>query len=242
MLALLEMLESRRLLCGSVTRLLADGTLVVNGTKKNDDIAVSRDATSFIVTQNGKSKSFDATLVKVIKLMGGKGDDFLHASEATGPLGIPMLISGGQGKDTLIGGSGADTVLGGAGDDQMFGSEGDDSMMGGAGNDAMTGEDGNDVMRGQKGDDALFGSGGNDSLCGGCGNDSLAGEFDNDYLSGEAGNDNLDGGDGDDELVGGKGKDVLRGGDGVDTFHSKDLATERADTAEIIVDDSVKPT
>lgn len=239
--SLIETLETRQLLsCSSAAaKLLDDGTLRIRGSKGADDISVALDAVNsmYVVTLNGSTKSFDSTLVKSIKIDGGKGADRLAADESGGLLGVALSLYGDKGNDTLIGGSLDDVLRGGKGADELYGSSGNDSMNGDHGADLLVGEDGDDVMHGGCGNDTLMGSGGNDSLFGDQGSDALFGEFDNDYLHGGKGDDSLEGGDGDDDLIGGKGIDSIFGNDGSDTGHTSDDVSEWKDSQEITIDD-----
>ena len=121
------------------------------------------------------------------------------------------LITGTNGKDTLVGGANNDTIDGGNGKDTLFGGAGNDSLFGGNGKDSLVGNDGRDTLRGGNGSDSLNGSAGNDELFGNSGGD---------FLVGNSGNDFLDGGNGSDTLVGGLGEDrfVIRQQNGVDNI------------------------
>jgi Ca2+-binding RTX toxin-like protein len=90
--------------------------------------------------------------------------------------GLPAIISGGDGNDTLGGGSANDQIEGDLGNDFMYGS------------------DGNDVLQ----DEGGFGSGGTDQLYGQGGNDHLDGGV---IANSGAGADVLDGGTGTDSLT-----------------------------------------
>jgi len=139
---------------------------------------------------------------------GGAGDDVISA--ANSPIGSARLVlSGGDGDDTITGSSGAETINGDADND---------SLLGGDGNDVINGGDGVDRMNGDAGDDTVDGGAGNDIVNGGTGNDSLLGGADQDSLDGQDGDDTLLGGFGDDNLLGNRGDDSLLGGLGLDTL------------------------
>ncbi|MCE7029018.1 calcium-binding protein, partial [Jiella avicenniae] len=73
------------------------------------------------------------TLISVERVMGGTGNDVIHANFAT------WLIFGYDGEDTLYGGSGNTRLSGGIGNDKLFGLGGKDVLDGGAGNDLLEG-------------------------------------------------------------------------------------------------------
>ena len=56
------------------------------------------------------------------------------------------VLSGLDGKDTLIGGTGNDSLSGGIGDDSLDGGDGDDTLVGGLGADIFTGGSGTDTV------------------------------------------------------------------------------------------------
>ena len=71
-----------------------------------------------------------------------------------------MIITGGNGNDTITGtsagdiinaGNGNDTVNAGAGNDVVSGGNGNDTINGGAGNDILDGGNGNDILDGGAG-------------------------------------------------------------------------------------------
>ena len=65
------------------------------------------------------------------------GDDRVVVTAAT-----PVLVSGGEGNDTLSGGLGDDTLRGGSGNDRLVGGEGSDTLDGSTGDDAIDSRDG----------------------------------------------------------------------------------------------------
>jgi uncharacterized secreted protein with C-terminal beta-propeller domain len=151
--------------------------------------------------------SVDRKLTSVINIHGEAGDDRVNVAAGV-QLGV--LLSGGDGSDSLTGGNGDDTIDGGAGDD---------SLSGGRGNDWLLGGDGDDVLFGRAGHDTLSGGTGADRIHGGLGNDAIAGGHDDDTLYGEGGNDTLLGGAGNDKLYGGSGNDLALGEEGDDLVH-----------------------
>jgi hypothetical protein len=239
----IQSLEDRRLLSAS----LGGTTLTVTGGSGVDNIAITKNATSLLVKQNGVTKSFKLSAVAKIVVNAGAGNDTVNvAADIT----KPSTLNGGDGNDTLGGGGGNDSVNGGAGADKVKGNGGADTEIGGTGDDNLDGGDGNDNLQGNDGNDTETGSGGNDKLSGGNGNDKLFGGSGNDSINGDAGNDleagedgddvldggdnddTIDGGAGDDDLAGKAGVNTLKGGTGKDTFVSgngADVLTDEED-------------
>lgn len=92
----------------------------------------------------------DSILADVEMVIGGSGNDYLDASQAT--VNAHILV-GMDGNDTLTigpgsasvrhslyGGRGADHLLGGDGVDTLYGGDGDDVVAGGLGNDVIDGD------------------------------------------------------------------------------------------------------
>jgi hemolysin type calcium-binding protein len=159
------------------------------------------------------------------------GDDTIDAR----PAGVPALILGGDGNDTLTGGAGDDLLVGGEGNDVMDGQGGADIFAGqngtdradyvsrtgpvtvsldGQANDGAAGERDNvlddvETIRGGSGNDSLTGNGNRNFLIGGPGDDFIFG------LGGA--HDDLNGGPGDDHLFAVDGlSDDVSCGDGAD--------------------------
>ena len=79
------------------------------------------------------------------------GDDRVVVTAAT-----PVLVSGGEGNDTLSGGLGDDTLRGGSGNDRLVGGEGSDTLDGSTGDDIIDSRDGAaDFIGCGEGSDAL---------------------------------------------------------------------------------------
>ncbi|MGF1455390.1 MAG: Ig-like domain-containing protein [Alphaproteobacteria bacterium] len=132
------------------------------------------------------------------------------------------MLTGGTGDDSIEAVAGNDVVIGGEGTDTVEGADGNDVLFGGAGADSVDGSAGNDSIEGDTGaedsgdSDTLRGGAGNDSMLGNGGDDDIAGGDDNDTLRGQDGNDSLQGDGGNDSLFGDAGDDTLEGGDGND--------------------------
>lgn len=88
---------------------------------------------------------------------GGSGDDHIFTSSDES-----VLITGGDGNDTLTGTDQADTLSGGAGNDVIEGQAGADYLYGEDGDDSITAGDGNDILNGGAGNDTLDGGSGED--------------------------------------------------------------------------------
>ncbi len=116
---------------------------------------------------------------EVLRIVGSSANDRVDGSAV---VGIKLLMSGGDGNDTLIGGDGDDSLsgdggndslVGGAGADTLTSADGDDTLLGGMGRDSLVGGDGNDQINGQGGADTITGGVGDDCLIGGGGIDCL---------------------------------------------------------------------
>jgi Ca2+-binding RTX toxin-like protein len=146
-----------------------------------------------------------------ILVSGGDGNDTVtvDASDA--------VVSGGDGNDLLRGGNAiVSASFGGPGDDHLVGGQALSLMFGGSGNDVMEGSLVFSSATGGPGADVYSGRGGSDFVFGGRGPDRLTGKGRSDLLAGGAGPDSLFGGGGGDLLIGGEGADRLRGGPGRD--------------------------
>src|SRR5215208_5346606 len=159
---LCEQLEARLLMAASVRR----GVLRVAGTPGNDDITIDITRTRIFVTLNGHSQTFNPKGIKLARIDGGLGDDWMGINGK-----LPGLLLGGAGADTITGGSAADFLDGGDGADLLNGGNGNDDISGEDGNDIISGGAGVDVCLGEAGDDDLDGGSGPDFLKGGPGND-----------------------------------------------------------------------
>ncbi|ACU89968.1 cadherin-like domain-containing protein [Desulfomicrobium baculatum] len=175
-------------------------------------------------------------------LLGGDGDDVLHANAVTYYyIGASNTLDGGAGNDTLGGAGGRDSLIGGTGNDWLHGWTGADTLNGGDGIDTvdyadaytwvkidlnLTGAQGLGGRDGEGHNDALDdvlvsienvrGSRYGDSLVGNAEDNKLEGLAGNDTLDGRSGNDTLDGATGHDTLDGGVGNDSIIGGEGND--------------------------
>ena len=97
---------------------------------------------------------------------GRDGDDFIDAS---GWVGVGVLVYGMSGNDIIKGGAGNDDLRGGAGDDILEGNGGTDYLEwndGGqrSGNDILRGGEGNDYLAGDSPYDRFYGGNGSDTV------------------------------------------------------------------------------
>jgi Ca2+-binding RTX toxin-like protein len=179
---LVESLEERRLLSAVVT---------IEGTRRADDIVISRSATGrYDVSVNGVHTSYRASRVRRMVVIAGRGDDHVTVSNDNRGVSVFRTIAGGDGNDTLTGGKGEDELVGQGGDDVLDGRQGNDVEDGGAGDDSLVGGVGDDSCDGGEGDDDVDGGDGHDHVHGGGGVDRFhmghddATEFEDDH-SGE---------------------------------------------------------
>ncbi|MEM9244140.1 MAG: choice-of-anchor Q domain-containing protein, partial [Cyanobacteria bacterium P01_F01_bin.153] len=125
-------------------------------------------------------------------------------------------LAGGGGRDLLNGNGGDDQIDGGPGNDRIFGGSGNDRILAGSGDDIVRGNSGDDQIDGGDDNDILLGDSGSDFIDGGAGDDFIRGGTDPDSIGGGLGNDFILGEAGDDLLAGEDGNDQLFGGDGGD--------------------------
>jgi Ca2+-binding RTX toxin-like protein len=173
---MIEALEDRRLLSASI--LVRDGTLIVRGTRRADEIVVqgmplpqqvisglgpvhttASAIPPFLVTINGRQRTINGNIRRV-RVEAGAGDDSVKLSGSNTTLdfldvklSLPATLLGGDGNDTLVGGEAADSISGGAGCDSLDGGNGNDTLDGNANSDTLIGSSGKDLLRGGAGDD-----------------------------------------------------------------------------------------
>lgn len=162
----MEALETRRLLSAAIQ--VRDGTLIVMGTPRGDEIVVSNihadgaipvdEGKPIFVTINGRERKLDGSKIRRVRVIAGGGGDRVVMSETVNELvkvaqGLPATILGGEGNDTITGGSAADSISGGAGCDLIDGDGGNDTLDGDGNSDSLMGNVGKDLLRGGTGDD-----------------------------------------------------------------------------------------
>jgi Ca2+-binding RTX toxin-like protein len=240
-----HLLESRRLFAAGAT-IEASGVLFVQGTARNDRVALFQDPVGarILAKVNGITQSFASGDVAKIVIDTKRGDDLVEILSAVGGvIERPVTVWTHAGKDTILGGDGPerlnagdddDIVSGGGGRDTIYGGPGPgaDFIGGGGGSDVINGEDGADTLRGDAGNDHLYGGANADNLRGNLGNDVIRGGGGNDYLNGDEGDDQLLGENGIDALDGAAGRDTLRGGAAIDVIYFTSSDPDDIDPAE----------
>jgi Ca2+-binding RTX toxin-like protein len=141
----------------------------------------------------------------------GDGDDTLITTAA-----LPLLVTDGDGVDSITGGAAADTFIASPGADRYQGGGGSDLVSYAARSDAVVADVDNAA------DDGAAGEGDDirtdvELIAGGAAGDTLSGDGSAEVLTGGAGDDRLAGNGGNDSLDGGAGADTLDGGSGTDT-------------------------
>lgn len=128
-----EPLENRELLTTGIQAYVFNNNLVVDGTAGNDYISVTQASGRLsvygtqIAVGNAKLASIDATNIAKVVINGFAGNDTLIASTVT----KDVIITGGDGNDSLYGGAGNDLLDGGAGNDLLYGGAGNDRIISG---------------------------------------------------------------------------------------------------------------
>jgi Ca2+-binding RTX toxin-like protein len=115
--------------------------LFVAGTAGGDQIQLVRVKRQVRVVINGVEQGTYTANGNVV-ISGGDGDDTL----VLGKLKNAVLFNGGDGNDTLAGGAKGDILVGGPGNDTLNGGAGRDVIIGGGGADTLTGLAGNDIL------------------------------------------------------------------------------------------------
>lgn len=209
-------------------------------------------------TNDGESGENDDVDNTVEFVNGGKGNDTLDASAATG---VAHTLLGQDGNDTLKGSDGADTLTGGNGDDILMGGAGNDTVSGGAGSDTIDYSDHTTALvtvnlatsAGGSGAEAdVFNQGlavdienvrgsnfqtmttlVGDTITGNTAANIIWGGAGKDLIRGGAGSDTIYGGDDADDIDGEDGDDIIAGGNGADTLaggNGNDLIDANEDT------------
>jgi Ca2+-binding RTX toxin-like protein len=149
---------------------LQHGTLIVEGTRANDKIALRLQAgrPDILEVDVGDDGSADFNIkrkhVAKIVVRARAGDDFVRIDESNGTFTdtIPTTLDGGAGDDTIAGGKGVEQLLGGDGNDTIDGNGGNDVARMGAGDDTFVWDpgDGSDTVEGETGADTMRFNGG----------------------------------------------------------------------------------
>lgn len=147
--ALFEQLETRRMMAGTPLGVIEQsipggGTaLVVTGTIAADEITLTRTAEGLVVGNTGGWSATYAGTYRKIQINAGKGHDRVTVDAS---VANSVVISGGDGDDTMMGGSGNDRIYGGFGKNMSIGGAGDDVLVsiGGSPSDSVSGGAGRD--------------------------------------------------------------------------------------------------
>ena len=144
----------------------ATDTVVVYGTEGPDRMAAGQNG--FATSSDGDLDiTFSPSAFKLeVHLLGG--DDYFNGRGESGAglhfLG-PIVITGGEGNESLLRGSSEpDSIEGGPGNDELRGQEANDVLYGGAGDDVLAGGGEDDTLIGGPGIDNFLGSDGADSI------------------------------------------------------------------------------
>jgi hypothetical protein len=147
------------------------GTLIVNGSRKDDNLALRvRAATpntlDIDVGDNGSADiKVRRSAVERIRVQGKDGRDRIRIDDAEVAFTqtTPTTLDGGPSADTLLGGRGAETFIGGSGRDFVDANGGNDVAFLGRGDDRFQWDpgDGSDVVEGQQARDELVFNGAN---------------------------------------------------------------------------------
>jgi hypothetical protein len=133
-----------------------------NGSDQADEIGIARDATEAAVFATGAATMLVDPTVESLIVSGGDGNDTIAGQNGLATI-TALTLQGGDGNDDLRGGDGADTLNGGKGDDHVDGNIGADTAFLGSGDDHFQWDpgDGSDTVEGQAGKDTLDFNGSN---------------------------------------------------------------------------------
>ncbi len=135
-----------------------------NGTNRDDFIQLMPSPVGGArVFVNDAAAALDVVGDAELVVNGLKGDDRITAVEGMAGQGIPLILDGGKGNDTIDGSDGDDLLIGGSGHDVLDGDRGNDLVLGGSGNDTFVWDpgDASDTLEGGNGFDQLRFNGSN---------------------------------------------------------------------------------
>jgi Ca2+-binding RTX toxin-like protein len=127
-------------------------TLVITGTRHDDEITLAISGSRIITTINGQPYASRPSRVRAININAGKGNDHVILDKT-------ILTNA-----AIFAGSGNDSVQAGNGNDTLHGQTGSDNLNGGKGADFVEGGPDNDTVAGGKGPDQIFGNAGADTF------------------------------------------------------------------------------
>jgi hypothetical protein len=137
----------------------------INGTAGADTIQIQPSPVAGYVRVyvSGFNAPIDVTGALTLSVNGLGGPDSITASGGLAALGIPLILDGGDGDDTIVGSNGSDTIIGGTGNDTVSGGQGNDLILLGDGDDTFVWNpgDGSDTIEGQGGSNTLVFNGAN---------------------------------------------------------------------------------
>lgn len=134
---------------------VGDDTVNVNGTDGPDTMQIlpSPVAGYARTVVSGFTVPLDVSGVLTLDVNGLGGDDTIIAANGLAGLGIPLIINGGDGNNTITGGDGNDTIISGPGNNVVSGGRGSDKVLLGIGTNTFVWNpgDGSDTIVGQGG-------------------------------------------------------------------------------------------
>jgi len=137
----------------------------VNGTPGPDEMQVNTSPVTNYgrVTASSFTLPVDVSGALTLSVNGNGGPDSITAGNGLAALGIPLILEGGDGDDTITGGDASETILGGLGNDVASGGRGNDAVLLGDGSDTFTWNpgDGSDTVEGEGGNNTLVFNGAN---------------------------------------------------------------------------------
>ena len=134
-------------------------TVNVNGTEGPDTMQVGPSPmTGFVrVAVSTFSAAVDVTGVLTLSVNGLGGADTITAANGLAGSGVPLVLNGGDGNNSITGGDGNDTIISGPGNNIVMGGRGSDSIFLGSGTNLVVWNPGD-------GSDTISGTGTNNTL------------------------------------------------------------------------------
>ncbi len=140
-------------------------TVNVNGTDGPDmmQIGPSPVAGCARVVVSGYTIPVDVAGALTLAVNGLGGADTITGVSGLAALGIPLILDGGDGSNTITGGDGSDTIISGPGNNMVSGGRGSDTIFLGSGTNIVVWNpgDGSDTINGQGTNNTLVFTGAN---------------------------------------------------------------------------------